>query len=45
MSDDIAAVPFDLDNTLLKYNQDGDEVLVEAFERAGVEGFCDVDEL
>ena len=45
MSDDIAAVCFDLDNTLLKYNQDGDEVLVEAFERAGVEGFCDVDEL
>ena len=42
MSDDIAAVCFDLDGTLLEYNQDGDEVLVEAFERAGVEGFCDV---
>lgn len=37
----VEAVLFDLDDTLLTYNQDLAAVALEAFERAGVERFCD----
>jgi putative hydrolase of the HAD superfamily len=36
----IDAVLFDLDETLTTYEQDGSEILPEAFEQAGVEPFC-----
>lgn len=39
------AVCFDLDDTLLRYNQEPDEVLEEAFAAAGVGPFCTPDEL
>lgn len=41
----ISAVCFDLDDTLLQYNQDGEAVLGEAFAAAGVGRFCTEDEL
>lgn len=41
----VAAVLFDLDGTLAVPNQDPEMVLSTAFERAGVEPFCDADEL
>ncbi|WP_257299308.1 HAD family hydrolase [Haloarchaeobius sp. FL176] len=37
---DIDAVLFDLDDTLTTYEQDGSEILPQAFDRAGVEPFC-----
>ncbi|WP_440988263.1 HAD family hydrolase [Haloarchaeobius baliensis] len=37
---DVDAVLFDLDDTLTTYEQDGSEVLPEAFDRANVEPFC-----
>ena len=43
--DRIDAVLFDLDDTLVEYEQDADDVLAAAFERAGVEPFCTADEL
>ncbi|WP_256295890.1 HAD family hydrolase [Haloarchaeobius salinus] len=39
-TNDIDAVLFDLDDTLTTYEQDGGEILPEAFDRAGVEPFC-----
>lgn len=36
---------FDLDQTLCEHVQDSDELLDRAFDRAGVERYCDVDDL
>ncbi|MFC7177131.1 HAD family hydrolase [Halosegnis marinus] len=44
-SPSVAAVSFDLDDTLIRYDHDPDEVLDEAFRRAGVGPFCTPDEL
>lgn len=41
----ISTVCFDLDGTLLEYNQDGEAVLDEAFAAAGVGRFCSEAEL
>jgi putative hydrolase of the HAD superfamily len=41
----VETVLFDLDGTLLTYDQDPDEVLAEAYDRAGVEPFCEPTEL
>jgi putative hydrolase of the HAD superfamily len=40
----VETVLFDLDGTLLTYDQDPEAVLEETFERAGVESFCSVTE-
>lgn len=45
MQPSIQAVCFDLDDTLLEYNQDGDAILADAFADAGVAAFCDSDDL
>lgn len=44
-SPSVAAVCFDLDDTLIRYDQDPDAVLARAFRRAGVGPFCSSDEL
>ena len=41
----VSAICFDLDDTLIRYDQDADEVLQTAFGRAGVGPFCSPDEL
>ncbi|MDZ7746137.1 MAG: HAD family hydrolase [Halobacteriales archaeon] len=41
----VSTVCFDLDDTLIEYRQDGDEILDTAFRRAGVGRFCSNDEL
>lgn len=41
----VETVLFDLDGTLLTYDQDTAEVMAETFEHAGVTPFCEVDEL
>lgn len=40
MPPSITAVCFDLDDTLLEYNQDGEEVWTAMHETAGIERFC-----
>ncbi|MFT4882574.1 MAG: HAD superfamily hydrolase (TIGR01509 family) [Natronomonas sp.] len=45
MPPSITTVCFDLDDTLLEYNQDGDAVIAEAFATVGVDAFCDSEEL
>ena len=45
MQPSIDAVCFDLDGTLLEYNQDGDVILEKSFDRADVAAFCDIGEL
>lgn len=44
-SPSVAAVCFDLDDTLIRYDQDPDAVLDRAFRRAGVGRFCSSAEL
>lgn len=41
----VETVLFDLDGTLLTYDQDPEAVMAEAYERAGVDPFCDPGEL
>jgi HAD superfamily hydrolase (TIGR01549 family) len=45
MDRDVAAVAFDLDRTLCTTAQDQSAMLATAFERAGVEQFCTIDQL
>jgi putative hydrolase of the HAD superfamily len=45
ISPSVAAVCFDLDDTLIRYDQDPEAVLDRAFRRAGVGAFCSPDEL
>jgi putative hydrolase of the HAD superfamily len=45
MSLPISAICFDLDDTLIQYDQEPEEVLETAFRRAGIGPFCSPDEL